>query len=338
MTVVEVSGVTKRFGDVTALDDVDITVSDGTLTAILGPSGCGKTTLLRAVAGFERPDAGQIRFGGRQVAGDGASFVPPERRLVGLVPQEAALFPHLDVAGNVGFGIPRRGRAARVDELLELVGLPGYGRRRPYELSGGEQSRVALARALAPAPEVVLLDEPFAALDAALRAEIRVDVRAVLRATGATGLLVTHDQEEALSIADEVAVMRAGHVVQLASPVELYSAPVDLEVARFVGDGVEFEAEARDGMALTPLGVLPVSGAGSGNGVVLVRPEQITLSGGGTSGRVSAVAFYGHDAMVQVELEGGEQVLVRAAGQVLVQRGDAVHLTVGGLAHFYPSG
>ena len=173
---------------------------------------------------------------------------------------------------------------------------------------------MALARALAPAPEVVLLDEPFAALDAALRAEIREDVRVVLHATGATGVLVTHDQEEALSIADEVAVMRRGQVVQLAPPVELYSVPVDLEVARFVGEGVEFVTEARDGVAVTPLGALPVDGAGSGRGVVLVRPEQLVLGGEGAPGRVCAVVFYGHDAVVQVELEGGQQVSVRTAG------------------------
>lgn len=338
MTDVVLSGVTKRFGAVTALDSVDLTVSDGSLTAILGPSGCGKTTLLRVIAGFERLDAGHVRLGHRQVAGDGAPFVPPERRHVGLVPQEAALFPHLDVAGNVGFGIPRQGRSARVDELLELVGLPGYRHRRPYELSGGEQARVALARALAPAPEVVLLDEPFAALDAALRAEIREDVRSVLHATAATGVLVTHDQEEALSIADEVAVMRRGHVVQLAPPVELYSVPVDLEVARFVGEGVEFAAEAQDGVAVTPLGPLPVSGGGSGAGIVLVRPEQLVLGGEGASGRVCAVVFYGHDAVVQVELAGGQQVSVRTAAPVEVHEGDSVQLTVRGAAHFYPSG
>jgi iron(III) transport system ATP-binding protein len=338
VTDVVLSGVTKRFGAVTALDTVDLAVPDGSLTAILGPSGCGKTTLLRVIAGFERLDAGQVRLGDRQVAGDGAPFVPPERRRIGLVPQEAALFPHLDVAGNVGFGIARRGRSSRVDELLELVGLPGYGRRRPYELSGGEQARVALARALAPAPEVVLLDEPFAALDAALRAEIREDVRVVLGATGATGVLVTHDQEEALSIADEVAVMRRGRVVQAAPPVELYSVPVDLEVARFVGEGVEFVTEAREGVAVTPLGTLPVDTAGPGHGVVLVRPEQLVLGGEGAPGRVCAVVFYGHDAVVQVELEGGQQVPVRTAAPVSVHEGDAVRLAVRGTAHFYPSG
>lgn len=337
MTEVVLSEVTKRFATVTALDAVDLTVGNGSFTAILGPSGCGKTTLLRVIAGFERPDAGQVRLGDRQVTGEGATFVPPERRRIGLVPQEAALFPHLDVAGNVGFGLGRQRRADRVAELLALVGLPGYGSRRPYELSGGEQARVALARALAPSPDVVLLDEPFAALDAALRADLREDVRAVLRASGATSVLVTHDQEEALSIADQVAVMRRGRIVQLAPPVELYSGPVDLEVARFVGDGVEFRAIARGGVAVTPLGALTVAGDVTGTGVVLVRPEQLVLGRDGVAGRVSAIAFYGHDAVVQVGLDGGQQVAVRTAAPVEVQPGDAVRISVRGQAHFYPS-
>jgi len=338
VTQVVLDGVSKRFGEVVALDHVDLSVADGSLTAILGPSGSGKTTLLRVIAGFERPDTGRVALGARQVAGLGQPFVQPERRRVGLVPQEAALFPHLNVAANVGFGIGRRVRAARVAELLELVGLPGYERRRPYELSGGEQARVALARALAPEPQVVLLDEPFAALDASLRAEIREDVRTVLLATGATGVLVTHDQEEALSIADEVAVMRKGRVVQVAPPVELYSAPVDLDVARFVGEGVEFEAEVAHGVAATPLGPLVVAGDASGTGVVLVRPEQLALGSSGAPGTVRAIAFYGHDAVVQVDLDGGGRVSVRTADPLAISEGDPVLLTVQGSAHFYPSG
>jgi iron(III) transport system ATP-binding protein len=337
VTDVVIEAVTKRFGAVVALDEVDLTVPDGSLTAILGPSGCGKTTLLRVVAGFERPDDGRVRLGDRQVAGTGASFVPPERRRVGLVPQESALFPHLDVAGNVGFGLSRRHRPRRVAELLQLVGLPGYEQRRPYELSGGEQARVALARALAPQPEVVLLDEPFAALDASLRAEIREDVREVLRATDATSILVTHDQEEALSVADHVAVMRRGRVVQVAPPAELYSTPIDLEVARFVGDGVVLDVSARSGMASTPLGDLRLTAGASGDGVVLIRPEQLTLGEAGTSGRVSNVVFYGHDAVVQVDLPDGQRVAVRMAAPVSVQAGDDVRLRVKGVAHFYPT-
>ncbi|HEX5016101.1 MAG TPA: ABC transporter ATP-binding protein [Actinomycetes bacterium] len=336
MTDVVIEGVTKRFGAVVALDDVTLAVPDGTLTAILGPSGCGKTTLLRVVAGFERPDSGRVRLGDRQVAGSGSAEVPPERRRVGLVPQESALFPHLDVAGNVGFGLPRKQRQTRVRDLLELVGLPGFERRRPHELSGGEQARVALARALAPKPEVVLLDEPFAALDAALRAEIRDDVRQVLQATAATGVLVTHDQEEALSMADHVAVMRRGRVIQMATPVDVYGSPVDLEVAQFVGDGVSFAVVARDGVASTPLGELRLRNGASGPGVVLVRPEQLRLAAAGATGEVSNVVFYGHDAVVQVVMPEGDMVSVRVTAPVEVQAGDVVRLSVTGAAHFYP--
>jgi iron(III) transport system ATP-binding protein len=290
VTDVVLRGVSKRFGTVAALDAVDLTAPDGSLTAVLGPSGCGKTTLLRLVAGFERPDSGSIVLGSRVVAEARGSFVAPERRRVGLVPQESALFPHLSVAGNIGFGIPRSQRPARVAELLDVIGLAGYQDRRPYELSGGEQARIALARALAPRPEVVLLDEPFAALDAALRTEIREEVRGVLQATGATGVLVTHDQEEALSVADQVAVMRAGQVVQVAPPVDLYHRPADLEVARFVGAGVEFRTTVRQEAAETPLGTVAVAAGASGPGVVLVRPEQLALGPSGVSGRVCSVA------------------------------------------------
>ena len=230
-TAVELTGVTKSFGDVQALDGADLSVLPGTLVAVLGPSGCGKTTLLRAVAGFERIDGGTIAVGGHCVAGPGV-HVPPEGRQVGIVPQDQALFPHLTVAKNVGFGLDRKpGRAERVDAMLELAGLPGLGDRMPHELSGGQQQRVALARALAPAPSVVLLDEPFANLDAALRVSIRTEVREILRASGATALFVTHDQEEALSTADVVAVMHAGRVIQAGIPEEIYRRPADPWVA-----------------------------------------------------------------------------------------------------------
>jgi len=238
MADLTVRGVRKSYGPVRALDGLDLDVPAGALTAVLGPSGCGKTTLLRCVAGFERVDAGEILVGTRLVAGP-RLHAAPERRRVAVVPQEGALFPHLSVAGNVAYGLSRaQRRAGRVEEVLALVGLAGYGDRMPHELSGGQQQRVAVARALAPRPPLVLLDEPFSALDASLRAEVRHDVREALRADGATAVLVTHDQGEAMSEADQVAVMRAGRIVQAGSPGEIYGDPADAWVADFVGAAV----------------------------------------------------------------------------------------------------
>src|SRR5690606_34028059 len=236
MSQLDLRGLTKRFGAVTALAGADLTVPAGTLTAVLGPSGCGKTTLLRCLAGFERLDDGEILVDGRVVAGPG-KHTRPERRHVVTVPQEGALFPHLSVRDNVAFGLTRdERRSGRAEEVLGLVGLAGYGDRMPHHLSGGQQQRVAVARALAPRPSVILLDEPFSALDAGLRADLRRDVRAALRADKATGILVTHDQNEALSVADQVAVMRDGRVLQSGPAVEVYRRPVDPWVAAFVGE------------------------------------------------------------------------------------------------------
>jgi len=336
-TAVECAGLAKRFtggggGDaVVALDGLDLVVEAGELVAVLGPSGCGKSTLLRVIAGFERPDAGSVVVGGRAVAGP-ATFVAPERRRVGIVPQEQALFPHLSVAANVGYGLPRGdGRATRVAEMLELAGLSGLGRRMPHELSGGQQQRVALARALAPAPSVVLLDEPFANLDAALRVTLRAEVRDILRATGATALIVTHDQEEALSLAGTVAVMRAGRVVQAGSPDQVYRRPADLWVAEFVGDANVVEGRAAGpGTVSCALGVLAcASGPDEGAVKVVIRPEQLRLGplGGvpasgvaGPSGPLSGVGavvadrqYFGHDALVRVVLADGTPVTARTS-------------------------
>jgi iron(III) transport system ATP-binding protein len=306
-----VNGLHKSFGPTPVLRGVDLHVRNGTLTAVLGPSGCGKTTLLRCIAGFERPDDGSIQIAGRPVAGPRVN-TPPERRRIGVVPQEGTLFPHLSVGENVGFGLPRRtpGRAARISELLGLVGLGGLEKRRPHELSGGQQQRVALARALLPGPAVVLLDEPFSALDAGLRAAVRDDVREILHEVGATAVLVTHDQEEALSVADEVAVMREGVVVQHGTPRDIYLDPVDLEVARFVGDAVVMEAEAADGVVVTALGRLDVKGGRPTPGTtgrVVIRPEQIQLvsPGDGVPARVVRTVFHGHDSTVELATPEG---------------------------------
>ena len=328
---VEISGARKSFGTVTALDGADLWVEAGTLTAVLGPSGCGKTTLLRAVAGFERLDEGSVSVGGRVMAGPGV-HVPPERRRVGIVPQEQALFPHLSVAANVGFGLPRGPeRAARVEAMLELAGLAGLGGRMPHELSGGQQQRVALARALAPAPSVVLLDEPFANLDAALRVTIRTEVRRILRASGATAMFVTHDQEEALSTADTVAVMRAGRVVQAGTPDEVYRNPADLWVASFVGDANVLPGElVGEGKVACALGVLECRGeTGAGPAVrVVVRPEQLRLTPSPVAGAVlHDRQYFGHDALARVTLPDGTDLVARGTAAALPP--DRAHVSVG---------
>ena len=270
---------TKRFGDVVAVDDVDVEVHRGEFLGVLGPSGCGKTTLLRLVAGFERPDGGGIEIDGRAVSGPRRN-VAPEHRRIGMVFQESALFPHLDVEGNIGFGLARAGRAARVAELIALVGMAGLQRRMPHELSGGQQQRVALARALAPDPAIILLDEPFSSLDATLRTQLRGEVREILRTAGATTLFVTHDQGEALEISDRVAVMRAGRIEQLSTPDELYLRPVNRFVAGFVGEANLLVGEVRHGEVQTLVGRFRAPSDSLGDGQlaeVLLRPEQLHM-------------------------------------------------------------
>ena len=340
-----VAGLSKSFGGGPyVLEGLDLEAPSGSLTAVLGPSGCGKTTLLRLIAGFERADAGTIRVGERVVS-DRHTHVAPERRGVGFVAQEGALFPHLDVAANVAFGLDRSpGRSARVLELLELVGLADLAKRRPHELSGGQQQRVALARALAPSPQLVLLDEPFDALDAGLRTQVRAEVRAVLRESGATALLVTHDQEEALSLADLVAVMRDGAIVQADDPQTLYREPVDAQLAGFLGDAVLLTGELADGHVDTALGRLAVRGArqpGATRASVMLRPEQILCReplDGAPRGHVLATQFFGHDATARVSLAdpGCPEITARAAGHRLPAVGDEVSLVVEGTALAYP--
>jgi iron(III) transport system ATP-binding protein len=324
---VELTGVAHAFGDVRAVDGVDLTVPQGSLTAVLGPSGCGKTTLLRLVAGFLAPQAGAIRFDDRVVAGPG-TFVTAQRRRVGYVPQEGALFPHLDVAANIGFGLPRDARRAdRVAEVLDLVELPtSFAGRAPHELSGGQQQRVALARALAPEPAVVLLDEPFSSLDASLRVSTGRAVAHALQATGTTALLVTHDQDEALSLADQVAVMRHGRVVQTDAPRELYRAPVDPDIGAFVGGATVVPAEVREGRATFSFGSAPLAAyAPDGEARVLLRPEQVLLTHGAVGARVEQVHFYGHDASVRLlVLPDGPALVARVSGLEAPEPGSEV--------------
>ncbi len=342
MAYLEIHGLAKGFGSDPALVDVDLSVEAGSLVTILGASGSGKTTLLRLICGFERADAGTIAIDGRTV-GASRIHVAPERRRVGYVAQEGALFPHLSVAQNVAFGLSRSQRRVehRVTELLELVGLPAaFARRAPQTLSGGEQQRVALARALAPAPSLVLLDEPFSALDAARRIETRQAVVAALDAVGATALLVTHDQAEALSLGDRVAVLRRGRLVQVADPVTLYRRPHDAELASFVGEAVVLPAIARGGTLHFALGTVAAPpGTRDGPCDVLVRPEQIHVAPagalGGTSGvraRVTAATFYGHMTSVALVLASDATVAFTAlvAGQTNACAGDDVSLTVEG--------
>jgi iron(III) transport system ATP-binding protein len=310
--VLSARGLAKAFGSTRAVDGFDLEVRDGEILALLGPSGCGKTTALRLVAGLERPDAGTVEIRGRLVAGAG-TWVPPERRRVGLVFQDWALFPHLDVRANVAFGLDGN-PSERVDELLELVHLTGLAHRMPHELSGGQQQRVAVARALAPGPDVLLLDEPFSNLDAQLRTQVRAEVREVLRATGTTAVLVTHDQEEALSIADRVAVMLHGGVRQVGTPFGLYAAPADGRVARLLGEANLLPAVARGGRVAFALGDVDAS-LPDGPCEVLVRPESLRAVADPTgSAHVTHVEFFGHDQLVRCDLADGIALDVRLIG------------------------
>ncbi|WP_217915353.1 ABC transporter ATP-binding protein [Miltoncostaea marina] len=312
------------------LRGVELSAPAGSIVALLGPSGCGKTTLLRCVAGLERPDGGVVRLGDRVVSGPGA-FVPPERRRVGMVFQDAAVFPHLSVARNVAYGLPRRDprRDERVAEALELVGLAGFGDRAPATLSGGQLQRVALARALAPRPAVILLDEPFSSLDAPLRAELRAEVRRVLAATDATALFVTHDQEEAFVVGDEVAVMDEGLVAQQGTPSQLYELPASRRVAAFIGDANFIAGTADEGVARTVIGPIALHGPVEGPVEVMVRPERI-LATEGDGGTVDAVEYFGHDAVYRVRLDGGGSLRSRVIGAPRLRPGARVALAFTG--------
>jgi iron(III) transport system ATP-binding protein len=334
-------GLTKVFGEVLAVAAVDLTVARGEFVVLLGPSGCGKTTILRLIAGFERPDAGQIELAGHVVAGPGL-MTPPERRRVGLVFQDYALFPHLDVAGNIAFGLPRAaGREQRIAELLALVGLPGQQRRMPHELSGGQQQRVALARALGPKPEILLLDEPFSNLDSALRAQVRTEVRQILMAAGVTSIMVTHDQAEALSLADRVAVMAQGRIVQVEAPVVVYQQPATRRVALLVGEANLLAGEADGTTVACALGRLPLARPTRGPVDVLVRPEALTvlptLEGDpeGTA-LVVSVAFFGHDQVALLRLASGDTVRARLGPRLRLSAGQPVTVAYDGEVLAFP--
>ena len=333
-----VSAISKRFGDKPVLRDVDLVVAPGTIVALLGPSGCGKTTLLRTIAGLERPDAGTVVIDGRTLT-DGRVAVAPEKRRIGMVFQDWALFPHLSVAANVGYGLPRGERKGpRVNEALELVGLAGLGDRLPGTLSGGQQQRVALARALAPRPAVMLFDEPFSNLDTSLRVRVRSEVHQLLAGLGVTSLFVTHDQEEAFVLGDQVAVMHEGRIVQQGAPGEVYDAPADPWVAGFVGDANLVPAQADGDLAATAVGAVRLRERRTGPAEVLLRPEALRVAPGGPA-VVERVESYGHDTMVFAALPDGQHLRIRLPGTSSLRPGEpvAVWVETGEVVAFPPT-
>ena len=284
MAQLSLTRVSKRYapGRTAAVEDLSLSVDHGDLLALLGPSGCGKTTTLRLIAGFETPDTGEIAIGGRVVASARGSFVPPEERSVGVVFQDYALFPHLTIGANVGFGLdrlPRAARASRVREVLDLVGLAAFADRYPHELSGGQQQRVAVARALAPAPALILLDEPFSNLDADLRAQMRDEVEKILRSTQTTAVFVTHDQEEAFTIADQVGVLNRGRLEQVGPPESIYHHPATPFVAEFVGAADFLAGIVTSEGIVTEIGVFGnTEQREPGEKVnVMIRPDDVTF-------------------------------------------------------------
>lgn len=351
MSALSLTDLVVGYGGPAVVRGVTLDVPAREYLAILGASGSGKTTLLRSIAGYLRPTSGEIVVEGELVAGP-HTFVPPEKRRIGVVPQEGALFPHLDVAGNIAFGLTgdKKRQRDRVEQLLEMVDLPGLANARPHELSGGQQQRVALARALAPEPALLLLDEPFSSLDAALRAEVRTEVRALLRTLGTTTIMVTHDQEEALSLADRVAVMAEGAIQQVGSPLAIYEEPATLDVARFVGDLVELPVwEVAGGHARTALGAIPLHGAQLPSEAtatrIVLRPEQLVLVADrpvgdagdqrGSRGVVESIRYHGHDSLTNVRLDSGPAVSVRVTGGSGVNPGDAVRVVVTGSGRLF---
>lgn len=335
----ECHNLSKAYGRQQVLNNVSLSARSGQIVALLGPSGGGKTTTLRLIAGFDWPDNGRIIINGRVVASENVR-IPPEDRRIGMVFQEYALFPHLDVAGNIGFGLngTRQQQRERIAEMLALVGLVDYAQRMPYELSGGQQQRIALARALAPAPDIVLLDEPFSNLDTALRAGVRAEVRSILKQSVTTCIFVTHDQEEALSLADEVAVMLDGSVAQMADPQILYRFPASREVAAFVGETNFLPGEAAGDSVTCALGRLPLAQAAYGAVEVLLRPEALLLrpEADTPGGEITWREFYGHDQRLGVRLDDGTTLIARADSEQVLNPGLRVGVVVANPVQVFP--
>ena len=350
LPALSVQNISKTFGDTVAVTDTSFEVAQGEILALLGPSGCGKSTTLRMLAGFERPNRGQVQVNGETVV-DASTWRPPERRRVGMVAQDFALFPHLSVGENIAFGLPdghhawwtrqlrRLSRAetpTRVRHMLELVGLDGFADRYPHELSGGEAQRVALARALAPQPAAVLLDEPFSNLDQNLRANLRLAMHNILKHANTAAVFVTHDREEALSLADRVAVMRAGQIEQIGTPDDIYYRPSTRFIGTFVGDANILPGHGAHGGAETELGHVILDRASadhSGKAVeVLLRPEQLALKRTDAeepnTASVINSEYYGHDQVVRVRLPSGAEVEARLRTDVTYHVDDAVEVVV----------
>jgi iron(III) transport system ATP-binding protein len=324
-----ISRVDKRFGDCHAVRDAHLTVEAGQIAALIGPSGCGKSTLLRLIAGLEQSDKrdAQIDIGGRSVAA-----LPPEQRRVGLVFQDYALFPHMTVADNVAFGLNRmssRDRDARADELLGFVRLSELSGRYPHELSGGQQQRVALARALAPQPDILLFDEPFSNLDHTLRVELREETRELLKTRGVAALFVTHDREEALSLADMLAVMDNGMIVQTGSPREVYAHPATPMAARLLGEINIVPAHAEGAHAISALGTLALAAPAQGAVHVMLRPEtlHVRYADDGCA-TIEHARYFGHDQLLGIRFDNGDRVLARLDGAFDAREGDRVQVSV----------
>jgi len=337
MTTLEIKDLGVHLGAREILRNLNLTIPSGSFAALLGPSGCGKTTLLRTIAGLVRPSSGAIRFG-KQLVSVSSLVLPPHKRNIGYLPQEGGLFPHLSVGENVGFALSKNlsdlDRKSVIEEMLELVGLTGYAARKPHQLSGGQQTRVALARALALRPAIVLLDEPFSNLDHALRAEVSGEVVSLLKKSKTTSLMVTHDREDALVSADLIALMRDGQVVQSGTPEGVYMDPVSADIAESTGDILELPARRlmkRRAKLLSPLHL--VTGKTSGEieaGSILIRPEEIRVhekKAGLPTAKITQINYYGHDAVLELALPGySKEIKVRVTGPLQFEVGKTVAL------------